>query len=42
VDEDDPQGGTVEGWAVRLRNCEEALLVSRRQLASVRAVIAQT
>lgn len=41
VDEDDPQGGTVEGWAVRLRNCDEALLVSRRQLASVRAVIAQ-
>jgi two-component system, LytTR family, response regulator AlgR len=41
VDEDDPQGGAVEGWAVRLRNCEEALLVSRRQLASVRAVIAQ-
>jgi two-component system response regulator AlgR len=41
VDEDDPQGGTVEGWAVRLRHCEEALLVSRRQLASVRAVIAQ-
>jgi two-component system, LytTR family, response regulator AlgR len=41
VDEDDPQAGAVEGWAVRLRNCEEALLVSRRQLASVRAVIAQ-
>ncbi len=41
VDEDDPQGGTVEGWAVRLRSCDEALLVSRRQLASVRAVIAQ-
>jgi two-component system, LytTR family, response regulator AlgR len=41
VDEDDPQGGTVEGWAVRLRSCDEALLVSRRQLASVRSVIAQ-
>jgi two-component system, LytTR family, response regulator AlgR len=46
VDEDDPQsgvteGGAVEGWAVRLRSCDEALQVSRRQLASVRAVIAQ-
>jgi two-component system, LytTR family, response regulator AlgR len=41
VDEDDPQGGAVEGWAVRLRSCDDALLVSRRQLASVRAVIAQ-
>jgi two-component system, LytTR family, response regulator AlgR len=46
VDEDDPQGGAaeggaVEGWAVRLRHCDEPLLVSRRQLASVRAVIAQ-
>jgi two-component system, LytTR family, response regulator AlgR len=41
VDEDDPQGGSVEGWAVRLRSCEEPLQVSRRQLASVRAVIAQ-
>lgn len=42
VDEDDPQGGTVEGWAVRLRSCEEPLQVSRRQLAGVRNVIAQT
>jgi two-component system, LytTR family, response regulator AlgR len=42
VDEDDPQGGSVEGWAVRLRSCEEPLQVSRRQLASVRAEIAQT
>jgi two-component system, LytTR family, response regulator AlgR len=41
VDEDDPNGGSVEGWAVRLRSCEEPLQVSRRQLASVRAVIAQ-
>jgi two-component system, LytTR family, response regulator AlgR len=41
VDEDDPQGGAVEGWSVRLRHCDEPLLVSRRQLASVRAVIAQ-
>ncbi len=41
VDEDEPQGSAVEGWAVRLRSCEEPLLVSRRQLASVRAVIAQ-
>jgi two-component system, LytTR family, response regulator AlgR len=42
IDEDDPQGALVEGWAVRLRRCEEPLLVSRRQLASVRAEIAQT
>ncbi|MBS7808619.1 LytTR family DNA-binding domain-containing protein [Variovorax sp. PCZ-1] len=41
VDDDDPQGGSVEGWAVRLRACDDALQVSRRQLASVRAVIAQ-
>lgn len=41
IDEDDPQGGAVEGWAVRLRNSDAALLVSRRQLASVRGVIAQ-
>jgi two-component system, LytTR family, response regulator AlgR len=41
VDDDDPDGGSVEGWAVRLRSCEEPLLVSRRQLASVRSVIAQ-
>jgi two-component system, LytTR family, response regulator AlgR len=42
ADEDDAEGGAVEGWAVRLRSCEEALLVSRRQLPSVRAVISQT
>jgi two-component system response regulator AlgR len=41
ADEDDPNGTAVEGWAVRLRSCEEPLQVSRRQLASVRAVIAQ-
>ncbi len=41
VDEDDPQGASIEGWAVRLRSCEEPLQVSRRQLAVVRAVIAQ-
>ena len=41
VDEEEADGGVVEGWAVRLRSCEEPLLVSRRQLASVRAVIAQ-
>jgi two-component system, LytTR family, response regulator AlgR len=41
VDEEDAEGGAVEGWAVRLRSCEEPLQVSRRQLASVRAVIAQ-
>jgi two-component system, LytTR family, response regulator AlgR len=39
--EDDEDGAGQEGWAVRLRNCEEALQVSRRQLGSVRAVIAQ-
>ncbi len=42
VDEEDADGGAVEGWAVRLRSCDEPLQVSRRQLASVRAVIAQT
>jgi two-component system, LytTR family, response regulator AlgR len=42
VDEDDAEGGAVEGWAVRLRSCEEPLLVSRRQLATVRSVIAQS
>lgn len=42
IDDDDPSGGAVEGWAVRLRSCEEPLQVSRRQLASVRAMIAQT
>jgi two-component system response regulator AlgR len=41
VDEDDADGAAIEGWAVRLRSCEEALQVSRRQLAGVRAVIAQ-
>ncbi len=41
VDEDDGEGGAVEGWAVRLRSCEEPLQVSRRQLATVRNVIAQ-
>lgn len=39
--EDDEDGAGLEGWAVRLRHCDEALQVSRRQLASVRAVIAQ-
>ncbi|MFM7331809.1 MAG: LytR/AlgR family response regulator transcription factor, partial [Brachymonas sp.] len=39
---DDEEGEVLEGWAVRLRRCDEPLLVSRRQLASVRAVIAQT
>jgi two-component system, LytTR family, response regulator AlgR len=41
VDEDDPQGVGAQGWAVRLRHSDEPLLVSRRQLASVRGVIAQ-
>jgi two-component system, LytTR family, response regulator AlgR len=40
--DDDEDGGSQEGWAVRLRHCDEALQVSRRQLASVRAVIAQS
>lgn len=31
----------MEGWAVRLRGVDEALLVSRRQLSAVRAAIAQ-
>jgi two-component system, LytTR family, response regulator AlgR len=39
---DEEEGEAQEGWAVRLRSCEEALLVSRRQLATVRAVISQT
>ncbi len=39
--EEDEDGAGQEGWAVRLRHCDEALQVSRRQLASVRAVIAQ-
>jgi two-component system, LytTR family, response regulator AlgR len=41
---DDPDGEPldVEGWAVRLRGVDDALLVSRRQLSAVRAAIAQT
>jgi two-component system, LytTR family, response regulator AlgR len=39
VDEED--GELQDGWAVRLRSCAEALQVSRRQLASVREVVAQ-
>ncbi len=38
---DDEEAEGIEGWAVRLRRCDEALLVSRRQLASVRTVISQ-
>jgi two-component system, LytTR family, response regulator AlgR len=38
---DDEEDAGVEGWALRLRNCEEPLQVSRRQLATVRAVISQ-
>ena len=34
----DPQEG--EGWAVRLHGLDELLLVSRRQLAAVREVMA--
>jgi two-component system, LytTR family, response regulator AlgR len=44
---DDPDdtaesNGDIEGWAVRLRGVDDALLVSRRQLSAVRAAIAQT
>jgi two-component system, LytTR family, response regulator AlgR len=43
TDEDDAEGSTpTEGWAVRLRSCEEALQVSRRQLAQARALISQS
>jgi two-component system, LytTR family, response regulator AlgR len=45
VDDPDDAGegnGDVEGWAVRLRGVDGALLVSRRQLSAVRAAIAQT
>ena len=37
---DDDDAADVEGWAVRLRGVDDALLVSRRQLAAVRAAIA--
>jgi two-component system, LytTR family, response regulator AlgR len=40
--DDDEDAADVEGWAVRLRGVDDALLVSRRQLAAVRAAIAQT
>lgn len=39
---DDEGEAGAEGWAVRLRDCDEALLVSRRQLASVREAIARS
>jgi two-component system, LytTR family, response regulator AlgR len=39
---DDDEPTDVEGWAVRLRGTDDALLVSRRQLSAVRAAIAQT
>jgi two-component system, LytTR family, response regulator AlgR len=38
---DEEDGEPQEGWTVRLRSCDEALLVSRRQLATVRTVISQ-
>ena len=38
---DDDEAAEIEGWAVRLRGVDDALLVSRRQLAAVRAAIAQ-
>jgi two-component system, LytTR family, response regulator AlgR len=40
-DEKDNNSGVIEGWAVRLHSCDEPLQVSRRQQASVRAVIAK-
>ncbi len=40
--DEEAETGAAEGWALRLRSCEEPLQVSRRQLASVRAVIAQS
>lgn len=39
-EEADEEGADIEGWAVRLRGVDDALLVSRRQLAAVRAAIA--
>lgn len=41
-DEADEDASDIEGWAVRLRGVDEALLVSRRQLSAVRAAIAAT
>ena len=37
---DDDEAPGIEGWAVRLRGADDALLVSRRQLSAVRAAIA--
>ncbi len=42
ADEQDEDSPDVEGWAVRLRGVDDALLVSRRQLSAVRAAIAST
>jgi two-component system, LytTR family, response regulator AlgR len=39
-EEGEAGGADIEGWAVRLHGVDEALLVSRRQLAAVRAAIA--
>jgi two-component system, LytTR family, response regulator AlgR len=41
-EEGDEDGTDIEGWAVRLRGVDDALLVSRRQLSAVRAAIAST
>ncbi len=41
-EEGDEDGTDIEGWAVRLRGVQDALLVSRRQLSAVRAAIAST
>ena len=41
-DEADEDASDIEGWAVRLRGVDEALLVSRRQLSAERAAIAST
>lgn len=39
---EEDEAADVEGWVVRLRGLDEALLVSRRQLTAVRAAIAST
>ncbi len=38
----DEDAADIEGWAVRLKGVDDALLVSRRQLTAVRAAIAST
>jgi two-component system, LytTR family, response regulator AlgR len=40
--DDDDDTADIEGWVVRLRGVDDALLVSRRQLSAVRAAIASS